>query len=254
MKLQGKVAIITGGGSGIGKASAELFAKEGAKVLVCDINAKAGEEVVQGIKQTGGEATFLKVDVARNEDAKRMIETAVDRYGRLDILFNNAGVPGEPWDDTTEEKWRRVMDINLTGPFLACMYAVPVMKKQGGGNIISTSSRGGLEASGRSPAYSTSKAGLIMLMRALSKQVSKDKIRVNCLCPGPIDTNLSDAFLGFPKTEKERETRRAETLARIPLGRTGKPEDVANAALFLVSDDSSFIIGVALLVDGGEAM
>ncbi|MFC1930558.1 SDR family NAD(P)-dependent oxidoreductase [Chloroflexota bacterium] len=251
MKLKGKVAIITGAGSGMGEASAELFAREGVKVVVCDIDAKTGEEVVQKIKKSGGEATFLEVNVARSDDAKRMIEIAINRYGRLDILFNNAGIAGEPLEKTTEEKWRTLMDVNLNGPFLACMYAIPVMRKQGGGNILNMSSIAGIQSTGRSLGYSTSKAGLIMLTRILAKQLAKDNIRVNCLCPGPIDTPLTEALLGFPKTEEERSEKRAARLSRIPLGRVGHPEDVAKAALFLVSDDASFITGVALLVDGG---
>jgi len=251
MKLKGKVSIITGAGSGIGKASAELFAAEGSMVVVCDINAEAGEEVAQKIKDSGGEAAFLKVDVASGDDAKRMIDTTVDSYGRLDILFNNAGVAGETLDDTTEEKFRKVIDINLTGPFLACMYAIPQMRRQGGGTFINTGSIGGLQAMGRSPAYTASKGGLVMLTRALARNLAKDNIRANCICPGAVDTGLTDAFMGSPATEEERRKRQATRLSRIPMGRAAKPEEIASVALFLASDEAAYITGAALRADGG---
>ena len=251
MRLKDRVAVITGAGSGIGKASAKLFAKEGAKVVVVDINAETAEETAQEIKRGGGEATPVQVDVSSAADAERMVQTAIDSYGRLDILFNNAGIVGEALDETTEEKWRKVIDVNLTGPFLACMYAIPYMRKQGSGNIINTSSRGGLGATGRSVSYTASKGGLVMLSRALARILAKDNIRVNCICPGSVDTGLSDAFAGYPKTEEERQKAHAARCARIPLGRTAKPEELASVALFLASDESSFVDGVALLVDGG---
>ena len=251
MRLKDRVAVITGAGSGIGKASAKLFAREGAKVVVADINGEKAKETVEEIKKEGGEATPIQVDVSSAADNERMIQTAIDSYGRLDILFNNAGIVGDPLDETTEEKWRRVMDVNLTGPFLACMYAIPYMRKQGSGNIINTSSRGGLGATGRSVSYTASKGGLVMLSRALARIIAKDNIRVNCICPGSVDTGLSDAFGGYPKTEEERQKVHAARCARIPLGRTAKPEELASVALFLASDESSFVDGVALLVDGG---
>ena len=251
MRLKDKVAVITGAASGIGSAAAELFAEEGAKVVVVDINSEAGQEVVQKIKKAGGEATFVQVDVSRAADNKRMVETAINSYGKLDILFNNAAIAGEALEELNEEEWHKVLDVNLTGPFLGCLYAIPEMKRQGGGNIINTSSRGGVAAFGRSVAYGTSKAGVIMLTKALARSLAKDNIRVNCLCPGSVDTGLSDAFIRYPKTEEERQARRAALIARIPLGRTADPKEIAYAALFLASDESSFVDGVALLIDGG---
>ncbi len=251
MRLQGKVAVITGAGSGIGATTAKLFAKEGAKVVVADIEPKAGQEVVRQIKKGGGEATFVQVDVAHAADNERMIQTAMKSYGRLDILFNNVGVPGETLEDTTEEKWRRVMDVNFTGPFLACMYAIPIMRKQGGGNIITTGSTGGLKASGRSPSYTASKGGLIMLTRALARVLAKDNIRVNSICPALTETGLTDAFLGYPATEEERNAKRAAYIATVPLARVANPEEIASIALFLATDESSFVTGSALVVDGG---
>jgi NAD(P)-dependent dehydrogenase (short-subunit alcohol dehydrogenase family) len=251
MKLQSKVAVITGAGSGIGRASAKLFAKEGAKVLIVDINEKALSEVVKEIKQAGGEATAIVVDVGKVAENQRMIETAVKTYGRIDILFNNAGIAGEGLAETTEEMWRRTIDINLTGPYFACTFAIPYMRKQGGGVILNTGSTGGLRASGRSPSYTATKGGIIMLSRALAKILAKDNIRVNCICPGSTETGLSDAFAGFPKTDAEKEKAQANRHAHIPLGRQARPEEQAAVALFMVSDDASFVDGVAWLVDGG---
>jgi len=260
MRLKDKVAIITGAGSGIGKASAELFAKEGAKIVLADINPETGMEVTEEIKSAGGGATFVKVDTSSAVDAKRMIQTAIDSYGRLDILFNNAGIsganfetpiPGKSFEDAEEENWLKVLGINLTGPFLSCLYAMPVMRRQGAGNILNTGSAGGIRATGRSPAYAAAKGGLIMLTKALSKVLAKDNIRVNCICPGATVTPAIDGFLGYPKTEEERRQKFAARTARVPLGRQADPEEIASVALFLVSDESSFVTGVALLVDGG---
>lgn len=252
MKLKDKVAVITGAGSGIGKASAKLFAKEGAKVLAADINEKAITEVVEDISQFGGEATAIVVDVGKVEENRKMIETAVKKYGRIDILFNNAGVPGDTLADTTEENWRRAIDINLTGPYFASTFAIPYMREQGSGVILNTGSIGGVIASGRSPSYTATKGAIIMLTKALAKILAKDNIRVNCVCPGPTETSLSDAFLGFPKTEAERQKATETSLSHIPMGRPGEPDEVAAVALFMVSDDASFVDGAAWLVDGGK--
>jgi NAD(P)-dependent dehydrogenase (short-subunit alcohol dehydrogenase family) len=249
MRLKGKVAIITGAGSGIGEATANLFAKEGARVVVADINPKAGQRVTQQIRLDGGQATFVEVDVACAADNKRMIQTAIDNYGRIDILFTNAGVLGDCLDDTTEEKWRRVIDVNLTGPFLAYMYVVPIMRKQGSGNIIATASIAGLRA-GENPAYNSSKGGLIMLTRSLAKNLGKDNIRVNCICPGHVETGFTEPHLN-KLTEEGRKARIAANIAATPLGRQVKPEEIASAALFLATDEPSIITGCALVVDGG---
>jgi NAD(P)-dependent dehydrogenase (short-subunit alcohol dehydrogenase family) len=251
MRFKDKVVVITGAGSGIGRATAELFAREGAKVVAADIDLDATSKVVQQIRQKGQEATFLQVNVGSDADVKHMIQTAINTYGRIDVLFNNAGVAGEPLDETNEDKWRRVIDINLTGPFLACLYAIPIMRKQGCGNIINTSSIGGLKAGGRSPSYTASKGGIVMLSRTLAKILAKDNIRVNCICPGATDTDLTEAFMKYPKTEEERQKAAAIRLSHIPMGRSAKPEEIASVVLFLASDESSFVNGVALPVDGG---
>ena len=251
MRLEGKVALITGAGSGIGKASAELFAREHAKVVVVDKNPSSGQEVVKQIKKEGGDATYVQVDVARANEVGHMIQVAIQVYGRLDILFNNAGVPGENLDETDEEKWRRVIDVNLTGPFLACKYAIPVMRKQGSGNIINTGSVAGLKASARSPSYNASKAGLIMLTKSLATVLGKDNIRVNCICPGPVDTGLTDAFMSFPQNEELRLAIKTATARLTALGRYARPEEISSVALFLASDESSYVTGAVYLVDGG---
>jgi NAD(P)-dependent dehydrogenase (short-subunit alcohol dehydrogenase family) len=253
MRLENRVAVITGAGSGIGRASAKLFAKEGAKIVAADINSASGQETVAEITKLGGEATFVQVDVASAADNERMIDLALSSYGKLDILYCNAGVAGETLADTTEESWRRTLDINLTGPFLACTYAIPHMRQQGGGSILFTSSIGGVIASGRSPAYAATKGGLITLAKALAKMLAKDNIRVNSLCPGATETEMNDAVMGFPQTEEQRRAAKAASIKPIPLGRYAQPEEIANVALFLASDESSFVTGAAYLVDGGRS-
>ena len=253
MRLGNKVAVITGAGSGIGRASAKLFAQEGAKVVVADINPASGQQTVKEITRLGGEAMFVQVDVASATDNQRLIDLALSSYGKLDILFCNAGVAGETLADTTEESWRRTLDINLTGPYLACTCAIPQMQKQGGGAIIFTSSIGGVIASGRSPAYAATKGGLITLGKALAKMLAKDNIRVNSLCPGATETEMNDAVMGFPQSEEERWAAKTASIKPIPLGRYARPEEIAHVALFLASDESSFVTGAAYLVDGGRS-
>jgi NAD(P)-dependent dehydrogenase (short-subunit alcohol dehydrogenase family) len=253
MRLENRVAVITGAGSGIGRASATLFAREGAKVVVADINPESGKATVNEIKKWGGKATFVQVDVASASDNQRMIDLALSFYGKLDILFCNAGVAGETLADTTQENWQRTLDINLTGPFLACTCAIPQMKKQGGGCIIFTSSIGGVIASGRSPAYAAAKGGLITLGKALAKMLAKDNIRVNSICPGATETDMNDAVMGFPQSEEVRHAAKAASIKSIPLGRYAQPEEIANVVLFLASDESSFVTGAAYHADGGRS-
>ena len=249
MRLKDKVSLITGGGSGIGKATAKLFAREGAKVVVADIDINAGSEVAQQITGDGGEATFIQVDVSHAADAERMVQRAIDSYGRLDILFNNAGILGEPLDKLTEQRWRREIDIMLTGPYLACSYAIPLMKRQGNGNILNTSSIAAFSAGGRGPAYATAKSGLLMLTKYLARALAKNNIRVNCICPGSVDTNLSRVL-----SEEEQRARQANRFSNVPMGRAARPEEIASVALFLVSDESSYVTGAALVVDGGASL
>ncbi|MEM0356929.1 MAG: SDR family oxidoreductase [Candidatus Bathyarchaeia archaeon] len=249
MRLKNKIALITGAGSGIGQASATLFAKEGAKVAVVDLVKEAGEETVKMIKDSGGDAIFIQADVTKAGDVQKMIETTVNRYGRLDILFNNAGVNiMAPITETSEELWDKIININLKGVFLGCKYAVPVMVKQQGGVIINTASTFAWVGALNFSAYCASKGGVLAFTRALALELAPYKIRVNCICPGTIETPLVRQI--WEKSGKPEEMRESR-LKLHPIGRLGKPEDVANAALFLASDEASFITGTALFVDGG---
>lgn len=250
MRLKDKVAIITGAGSGIGRASAVLFAKEGAKVAVADIVRKGSLETVKMIRNSGGDATFVETDVSRASDVERMVKTTVEKYGKLDILFNNAGINLEKTvTDTTEEELNKVIDINLKGVFLCSRYAIPEMIRNSGGVIINTASIRGLVGQFHLAAYCASKGAVVLLTKAMALDYGPYNIRVNCICPGGIQTPMHEAFLATV-ADPEREMR--EMLKKIPLGRIGQPEDVAHAALFLASDESFYITGVALPVDGGR--
>jgi len=251
MKLADKVAIITGSASGIGRATALLFAKEGAKVMVVDVNDEKGERTVEEIKATGGEAIFIHADVTQISDVKRMVHKTVETFGKLDILFNNAGMPsGKTAIELEEEEWDRVVDLNLKSIYICSKNAVPVMIKSGGGSIINMSSIGGL-VSGKfigGEAFSASKGAVVNLTRSMALHFGSQRIRVNCVCPGHIMTPMTEKWL----TEILKDpVKSKELLAMYPLGRLGKPEEVAQAVLFLASDEASFITGVILPVDGG---
>ena len=249
--LDGKVALITGAGSGIGAAMAKLFAHEGAKIGVADIDADNGRMVADEIQSSGGESIFIHADVAKSVDIKAMIDQTLQTFGRIDILCNNAGILGQPLEGLTEERWRMEIDIMLTGPFIASQYVIPIMRKQGGGNIINTGSIGSLIAGGSSPAYTAAKGGLLMLTKFLGKSLAKEKIRVNCICPGPVDTGFTAQLWGSPETEEAQQAINQKRFARVPMGRAAQPEEVAAAALFLASENAAFITGIALPVDGG---
>lgn len=246
-KISGKVAIITGAASGIGKATAILFAQEGAKVVVADVVDKLGEETVKMIKESGGKAVFVHADVSKAEDVKNMVKTAVDTYGRLDIIFNNAGIEGTTADTANypENVFDKVIAINLKGVWLGIKYAVPELLKSGGGSIINTSSVAGLIGFAGLSAYNATKGGIIQLTKTAALEYAKQNIRVNCIAPGVIETPMVDrALKGQPEAK-------AAFIQIEPVGRFGKPEEVAKAALFLASDDSSFVTGTVLTVDGG---
>ncbi|GIX49313.1 MAG: alcohol dehydrogenase [Candidatus Tectimicrobiota bacterium] len=248
MKLQGKVALITGAGSGFGRASAQLFAQEGARVVLVDVNESAARQTQATLE--GSESAVVAADVTRAADTARMVQAAVERYGRLDILFNNAGisVPPRPAEDVDEETWDRIMAVNLKGVFLGCKYAIPVMKRQGGGVILNTASVAGLRPRLGTLPYATSKGAVITLTKALALELAPHRIRVNCLAPVAADTPLLRTIVGDdPQALQSR-------MASIPWGRLATVEDVARAALYLVSDDADMLTGVCLPVDGGRSL
>jgi NAD(P)-dependent dehydrogenase (short-subunit alcohol dehydrogenase family) len=245
-RLEGKVALITGGGSGIGREISTLFAAEGAKVMIADYVVGGGEETKNRIKKSGGEANFVKADVSKTADVKNAIQATVDTYGKLDILINNAGVMQKmaPVHETSEDEWERVININLKGVFLGMKYAIPVMLKGGGGVIVNAASVAGLVGFGNSIAYCASKGGVVQLTKVAALDYATQNIRVNCVCPGVIWTPMVQAITGDNKQVI------AQFTGMEPVGRMGQPEEVARAYLFLASDDASFITGVALPVDG----
>ena len=247
-RLEGKVALITGAGSGIGEATALLFAKEGAKIVVADWVAEGADAVVRTIKSSGGQATFVKSDVSRSNNVKNMVEATLTTYGSIDILFNNAGVqpPVVLTTDISEEDWDKVIDINLKGVFLGMKYAIPEMIKRGGGTIINTASICSFVVLTYMAAYSASKAGVVMLTKSAAIEYVKDNIRVSCVCPAPVDTALGRQVRSDPNWPIAEPTRRS-----APIGRRAAPEDIAKAVLFLASDESAYITGTALMVDGG---
>lgn len=249
MKLSGKVAIVTGAGSGIGRATAVLFATEGARVVVADIVSRAGEETVAQIRAEGGAAVFVRVDVSRADEVEAMVQTAVRTFGRLDVIFNNAGLTlPATVTETTEDLWTRSIDVNLKGIMLGCKYAIPELLNSGGGSIINTASMLGLVASPRQAPYSAAKGGVVMLTKQVAVDYAKQNIRVNCICPSEVDTPMHRKFI--EETPDPAATKR-RLMERIPLGRVASPEEIARVALFLACDDSSYITGVALPVDGG---
>ena len=252
MRLKDKVALVTGGGSGIGHATAVLFAAKGAKVVVSDLNEANALETVAEIKNGGGDATTLAGDVSKNTDAEAMVKGTVETYGTLDIVVNCAGVVAGkalPAGASPEEVWDRVMDVNLKGTYLVTWHAVRAMEQSGGGSIINIASINGLVGypmglGGGFDAYVPSKGGVVQFTKNLAIDYGKKNIRVNCICPGHIDTNLIREFIQDPE-------RREWLEQRYPMGRIGRPEEVAYAALFLASDESSFVTGAPLIVDGG---
>ncbi len=249
MRLNGKVAIVTGAGSGIGEATAKLFAEEGAKVVVADIEPNLGRKVVEQISKKGGAAVQVVVDVSKADEVKGMIDKCINTFGKLDVLFNNAGIEGPegPLWEGEEEDWNRVIDVNLKSIFLGCKYAIPHMMRTGG-SIINTASELGLVGTPSHPAYSASKGGVIALTRSLALQCAPYGIRVNCICPGATETPLLKRWIG----EKQKNERTREVIKEIPLGRLGKPIEIAHAALYLASDESSFTTGSILVIDGGS--
>ena len=247
--LRNQVALITGGASGIGRATAILFAQEGADVAIVDINAELGRSAVAEIEAAGGRAVFISCDVTRSEDCRQAVEKTVTAFGGLDILFNNAGIIRRAdVITTTEAEWDRVMEVNVKSVFLMSKYAIPHMGKRGGGAIINTSSGWGLKGGGNAISYCASKGAVTNMTRAMAIDHGEQNIRVNAVCPGDTDTPLlRDEARQLRQPEKEF---LADAASR-PLGRYAQPIEIAQAVLYLVSDASSFVTGAALVVDGG---
>ena len=247
-RLDGKVALITGAGSGIGRESAQLFCAEGAAIVVVDREEAAGRETVDAVRAAGGRAVFAAADVSRSEDCEQMIAAAEREFGALHVLFNNAGIMDSRDDDavsTDEEVWDLTMNVNAKGVFLGCKHGIPALRRAGGGSIINTASFVAvLGAATPQIAYTASKGAVLALTRELAILHARENIRVNALCPGPLHTELLMKFLD---TEEKKQRR----LVHIPMGRFGQAREIAQAALFLASDESSFVTGTDFLVDGG---
>ena len=249
MQLAEKVALITGGASGIGRATALLFAREGAAIALADVNADAGLRVAEEIIEAGGRVFFERVDVTRAADCQRMAKRTIREFGRVDILFNNAGIIRRATVlELTEDDWDRVMAVNVKSIYLLSREVIPVMQKAGGGTIINTASGWGLAGGAKAAVYCASKGAVVLLTKAMAIDHGQQKIRVNCICPGDTDT---DMLREEAKQLGEENSRFLAESAKRPLGRVGSPEEIAQAALYLATNASSFVTGTALVVDGG---
>jgi NAD(P)-dependent dehydrogenase (short-subunit alcohol dehydrogenase family) len=248
-RIAEKVALLTGAASGIGRATARLFAREGAAVALADVNADAGRRVAEEIAQSGGRAFFEPVDVTRAADCRRLVERAIREFGRIDILFNNAGIIRRATVlDLSEDDWDRVMSVNVKSIYLLSREVIPHMQRASGGTIINTASGWGLTGGARAAVYCASKGAVVLLTKAMAIDHGPQKIRVNCICPGDTDTGM---LREEARQLGEKNSRFLAESAKRPLGRVGTPEEIAQAALYLASDASSFVTGTALVVDGG---
>ena len=248
--FEGKVVFVTGAGSGIGRAAALAFAREGVSVVAADLSEHANQETARMIKEAGSRALAVRCDVSRADDVSAALEKTIATFGRLDFAFNNAGVeqPIKAAADLSEEEWSRIVDINLRGIFLCMKYEIPLMLKQRSGVIVNTSSGAGVKGIAGQAAYCASKFGVIGLTKAASLDYAKSNIRVNAVCPGIIETPMMDRFSGGTTEGRKR------VIAQEPVGRMGKPDEIAAAVVWLCSDAAAFIVGHAMVIDGGQTV